>query len=62
MQKWEYEARVVNIRTARESAGEKPRTILDMVRAMGEEGWELTLHLPGLTPEFVVLYFKRPKQ
>jgi len=61
MQKWEYDARVVNIRTAREGSAANPRTILEMVKAMGEEGWELILHTPGLTPEFIVLYFKRPK-
>ena len=34
----------------------------DILNTFGEDGWELVQVVPGMNPENLVAYFKRPKQ
>ncbi len=51
MTKWEYITVPVLVHAT--------KAILDN---MGEDGWELVQMVPGLNPESLVAYFKRPKE
>jgi Domain of unknown function (DUF4177) len=48
--KWEYATAPVLVHATKQ--------ILDN---FGEDGWELVQMVPGLNPESLVAYFKRPK-
>jgi hypothetical protein len=50
MTKWEYATAPVLVHATKQ--------ILDN---FGEDGWELVQVVPGLNPESLVAYFKRPK-
>ena len=51
MTKWEYITVPVLVHATKQ--------ILDN---MGEDGWELVQVVPGMNPESLVAYFKRPKE
>lgn len=50
MTKWEYLTAPLLVHNT--------KAILD---TFGEDGWELVAVIPGLNPENLVAYFKRPK-
>ncbi|GAA3231485.1 hypothetical protein ACFO1B_20115 [Dactylosporangium siamense] len=50
MQKWEYLTAPLLVHNT--------KLILDN---FGDDGWELVAIVPGLNPENLVAYFKRPK-
>ena len=70
MQHWEYAqvfhttdggAHIVQVRFTHQDAWPDTDVLWPVLRALGDDGWELVAIVPGPNPENLVAYMKRPK-